>query len=227
MATKSKSDPKTRKSPSFEAPSGRRVATAAAVVAGVAAVGAGIFFAKEKLSEKPDFETLAEDGALSIRNYPALLVAETVVTGATDRRQALDEGFHRLADYIFAKSRDGEKIAMTSPVLSDRIDADKDTIDAPAGGWRVRFVMPAAYTRETLPPAPADVLISEMPTRRVGAIRFSGLWSDPTLQKKEAELRAWLDGRGETETRTVEYAFYDAPIIPGPLRRNEILIALD
>lgn len=216
MATKTAKRPKI---------SGRQVAGAAAVVAGVAAIGAGIFFAKEKSTPRPDYDTLTEDGDFSIRHYPSLLVAETVVTGVTDRKQAQDQAFHILADYIFAKSRDGEKIAMTAPVLCDRVETGETLSDVSAG-WRMRFVMPEGYTRETLPPAPDNITIVEMPERRIGAVSFSGLWSDANFEEEEAALRAWLNDRGEANPGRVEYALYDAPMIPGPLRLNEILIPL-
>ena len=188
---------------------------AGALIGGGLAAVAGAFLIREKLAERPDYEIEIADGAYQIRNYPALLVAETVASG--ERYGALNEGFRTLADYIFAKSRGGKKIAMTAPVLSDREGRDD---------WRVRFVMPAAYTAETLPPPSDGVEIEQLPARRVAAIRFSGLARDAQLEANERKLRAWLEGRGETDTGHAEHAFYDAPFVPGPLRRNEVLIAL-
>jgi hypothetical protein len=37
-------------------------------------------------------------------------------------------------------------------------------------------------------------------------------------------LRAWLAGQGIVPEGEAEFAFYDAPMVPGPLRRNEVLI---
>ena len=40
-------------------------------------------------------------------------------------------------------------------------------------------------------------------------------------------LRGWLARHGETcATAEPEYAFYNSPMIPPPLRRNEVLLAL-
>lgn len=214
MATKTKDRPRI---------SGKQMAGAAAVVAGVAAIGAGIFFAKDKSTPRPDYDTLTEDGEFSIREYPALLVAETIVQ-TPDRFQAQSEGFQRLADYIFAKSRPGEKIAMTAPVLIDRAHEDGE-LDGESG-WRVRFVMPEGHSRENLPPTPATVEIAEIPARRVGVAEFSGRWSDQNLQEEEGALRRWLENHDEHHAGTVEYAFYDAPSIPPLLRRNEVLVPL-
>jgi hypothetical protein len=205
---------------------GKQAAGAAAVVAGVAAIGAGLFLFKDKTSERPHYTALIEDGDFSIRAYPPLLVAETVVTGIADRKKAQNDAFRTLADYIFAKSRDGEKIAMTAPVLVDRPVAGAAMPHDASDGLRMRFVMPREYAREDLPEPPEGVTISELPARRVAAVAFSGRWTDASLQEEEAELRAWLEEREEGAAGQVEYAFYDAPMIPGPLRLNEVLIPI-
>ena len=60
------------------------------VLAGAAAVGAliggaAIYYLREKQTEEPDYRTLATDGDYQIRDYPAMTVAETVVTGPRKR----------------------------------------------------------------------------------------------------------------------------------------------
>ncbi len=93
--------------------------------------------------------------------------------------------------------------------------------------WAVRFIMPARYGLEQLPaPAGSEVRLSEVPPRRVAAIRFSGRASDELIASKEAELRAWLEDRGLTPAAPAIYAFYNDPFTPGFLRRNEVLIDL-
>ena len=207
--------------------SGRHVVAGAALVAGITAIGAGVFLAKAKGAQKPDYDVQAADGAFEIRHYPPLLLAETLVTDAHDRKQALEKGFRMLADYIFAKSRKGEKIAMTAPVLSDHQQGATTRSGDARPGWRVRFIMPHSYTRESLPPAPVGIDITELPSRRVAVVRFAGLVSDKMLAEKEDALRHWLGERGEAKSGAAEYGFYDAPFIPGPLRRNEVLVPLD
>ena len=134
-----------------------------------------------------------------------------------------------LADYIFAKNRAGEGIAMTAPVLSER--DTKIAMTAPVTSertgdtWRTRFVMPANYTRETLPPPGPGVTITTVPARRVAVYRFSGVATDAALAKAEAALRAWLTSKS-LRAGAVTYAFYNSPFMPGPLRRNEVMITL-
>lgn len=90
-----------------------------AIATGIAAAAGftGYFF-YERSTEQPDYAVRDSDGQFPLRDYPPLLVAEVVHEGA--RRQALNAGFRDLAGYTFAKSRGGEKISMTAPVIQDR-----------------------------------------------------------------------------------------------------------
>lgn len=197
----------------------------------VAVVGAAAaaFYIREQASEKPNHRSIMREGDFELRAYPPLLVAETVQSG--ERQQALDKGFQVLADYIFAKSRGGPKIAMTAPVLSDheKIAMTAPVLSDPADddGWRTRFVMPGKWTEATLPKPPAGVTIAELPGRRMAAVRFAGKGDDTTLAEQERKLRAWMEGKGLKAGGAAEYAFYNSPFIPGPLRRNEVLIPVE
>lgn len=182
---------------------------------GIAAIGAAAVYAQYRNTEEPEFALVRAEGDFELREYPALVVAE--VTSSGDRQRASGASFRRLAAYIFAQDRPegGESIAMTAPVLQQ---------ETGQGGWRMRFVMPAKYTLATLPPAPSDIALTEVPARRMAAVRFSGNGGAADLAAREAQLRKWLAGQGIAPEGEAEYAFYDAPMIPGPLRRNEVLI---
>jgi DNA gyrase inhibitor GyrI len=182
---------------------------------GLAAVGAAAVYAQYRQTEQPDFALVSADEDFELRDYPSLVVAE--VSHAGSRERASGASFRRLAAYIFAQDRPagGEKIAMTAPVLQD---------ETQPGEWRMRFVMPSKYTLETLPPAPADIALTQMPARRMAAIRFSGNAQPRDLALMEARLRDWMMGQGLMPAGEAEFAFYDAPMVPGPLRRNEVLI---
>lgn len=183
-------------------------------VIAAAAVAGGVAWWMNR-TEQPDYTLIQHDDSIDVRDYPGLLVAETVTQGL--RKDALGKGFTALADYIFAQSRTGEKIAMTAPVLSD----------GDGGGWRTRFFMPSKYRRDDLPAPGDDVKLVRMPARRVAAIRFSGVADDAMLAEREAELRTWIDANGHRVAGSVEHAFYDAPFVPGPLRRNEVLLPIE
>ena len=204
------------------------------LVAGAAAVGAALiggaafYYYREKQTEEPDYRALASEGDFQIRDYPAMTVAETVVEGP--RRQALGNGFRLLADYTFAKSRDGEALPMTVPVMQDAgnpMASDPPLFDDELqGGWRTRFVMPVGREANELPKPPEGIELVEIPARKVGVVSFAGRPDDRGLTEQEDRLRGWLARHGEASEAEPEYAFYNSPVIPGPLRRNEVWLVL-
>jgi hypothetical protein len=171
--------------------------------------GLGLY---EQNLEQPAYAVVEKDGAFELRDYPALLVAETAVIG--ERSGALNVGFKRLAGYIFGNKQ--EKIAMTTPVFSDGATA----------AWRTRFVMPKRFTTATLPDMPEGVTAAELPARRMAAVRFTGLISDAQLAEQEARLRGWLKARGLDATGDALTAIYNSPFVAPPFRRNEVMIAV-
>jgi hypothetical protein len=156
-------------------------------------------------------------------------VAETIVNGP--RKEALSDGFRVLADYIFAKSRPGEPIEMTAPVMQDAGDpmaSDPPLFDDELeGAWRTRFVMPAGRDADDLPEPPDGVDLVELAPRRVAVVSFSGRAEDRQLAEQEDRLRGWISRQGEASEAEPEYAFYNSPMIPPPLRRNEVWLPLD
>lgn len=197
-------------------PTVKQVAVVAASTGGVlAAIGAAFFLWRASKADQPDYKLVERDGDFEIREYPALVTAATEARGPRDA--ALELGFNVLADYIFAKSRKGEKIAMTAPVLSD---------GSSKSGWRTRFIMPAGKARADLPAPPSGITLTNEPPRRVAAVRFAGRAAHTDLTAREGALRSWLQLRAFPSDGLAEHAFYNSPVMPGPLRRNEVLITL-
>lgn len=185
------------------------------VLAGLAAIAIGIWIYVMSTIEQPAYASVRQDGAIEIRDYPTLVVAE--VTRRGDRQTAVRAGFSPLAGYIFARSREGETVSMTAPVTQTPAGAEDQS-------WLIRFVMPAKYTLETLPKAAGeDVRLLDLPAARRAAIRFPGVATDALIGEKEAALRAWLAQRSIAIRGAATYAYYNDPWTPGPLRRNEVL----
>lgn len=201
-----------------------RELTALLVVGGaVVAVGAAYYITKKvnEHSEEPDYDTVRSDGPIEIRDYDAMIVAETVKSGYHEKARRL--GFMTLADYIFAKNRAGKKIKMTTPVLQQLADGE-----GRSKGWAVRFVMPKKFTLASLPePAGPDVRLKEVPARRVAAIRFSGNFTATLASKHLMTLYNYLADNNLKQHGDPEYAFYNPPWTPGFLKRNEILIEVE
>lgn len=166
--------------------------------------------------EQPPHVLVRRDGRIEIRDYPALRVAEVTRTGT--RQDAVRSGFGPLAGYIFAREREGDRIAMTAPVTQTPEGADR---------WTVQFIMPADYALADLPaPAGADVRVTERPARRMAAIRFGGVATDDSIARHEADLRSWMQAEGHGAIGHPIYAYYNDPLTPGFLRRNEVLIEI-
>ena len=186
--------------------------------AGLAIGGLALYFLKERSQEEAEYSVLERDGAFTVRRYARLVTAEVNRFGTMT--EALDSGYRALAGYISSKPNarargaDERKIAMTVPVT---VSPGKTS-----GGWTVRFVMPRSWSRASLPEPARDVALAELPPRTVAAMRFAGTGTDRELvSRKRDELLDWARKRGLTKLSEPEFAAYNAPIVPGTLRRNE------
>lgn len=194
----------------------KAVTRAGLMAAGALGAAAAAFAARKSRVETPGYDVLEVRDGVELRHYPKLILAETDVTG--ERQSAIETGFRRLADYIFARSRAGEKIAMTAPV--------EQSAGEEAGAWTVRFIMPSKYERKKDLPDPQSnqVRLAKRGETRFAAIRFSGRAETVDIEDQEAQLRRVMAKAGWTPDGPATYAFYNAPWKPGPLRRNEVLI---
>lgn len=166
--------------------------------------------------ETPPYTVIESDGKIERRAYPDMIAAEITTIGT--RYDAVRAGFRPLAGYIFAKEREGGKIAMTAPV-TQRAGEGQD--------WTVQFIMPAQYSLDDLPePVQGDVRLTPIAAQERVAIQFAGVATDALIAKQEALLTEWLAARGLTAVGKPTYAYYNDPFTPGFLRRNEVIFDL-
>jgi hypothetical protein len=185
--------------------------------------------------EEPKFTVTLHDGAFEVRDYPAVIVAEVIVSG--DQKTAVRQGFGLLAGYIFGGNTRQQRIAMTAPV------AQQPAGGAPTGetiamtapvtqirsgdSWVVRFTMPSRYTLATLPnPANRRVTLRQVAPARYLVVRFSGVATQASLTAKTAELIAFAHKHGLQMVGPAALAQYDPPWTLWFLRRNEVQIQL-
>lgn len=202
----------------------------------VATVGtlavAGLAFGPKALArgraETPEYEIEADHDSFEVRRYPPRLVAEVTVGG--NARQATNDGFRILADFIFGNNtsrrkagmspleRKSEKIEMTVPV-ERTASGDK---------WVIAFTMPSKYTRKTLPiPKDSRIHIRELPARRYAVLRFCGIPSEAMVERLIERFEEIVEDSKLARTRAKPiFARYDPPWTPGLLRRNEIFLEL-
>lgn len=180
--------------------------------------------------EEPQWTLVHDDGPFQIRDYGPAVVAETEVQG--ERAAAINDGFRRLARFIFGGNELGREIAMTAAVAQsgggEQIAMTAPVAQTASGdGWVVAFHMPRGSALADMPrPLDASVVLREQPRRRVAVLRFSGFGAESNLVRRSEELRQRLAARGEVAVGSVTYAFYNPPWTPPWLRRNEVMLEI-
>ena len=181
------------------------------------------------MTETPKYSVIKKHNEIEIRHYPIYIQAEVVID-EKQYKSAIEKGFNILAGYIFGNNVSKQKIEMTSPVQASQ--SEKIAMTTPVtvtGGsnFTVAFIMPSAYTLETLPqPKDSRIHCRLIPARSLAAIRFSGYFRQDTIHKKKQRLNRWLQEQGlETEGDNI-VAGYNPPWVPGFLARNEVLVPI-
>ena len=166
------------------------------------------------MTDSVDYEVEKAADRIEIRRYPKMLLATVY-----DRSD--DDAFSILFDYIAGNNKSKRKISMTVPVIS----SEKIAMTAPVISDKrsFSFVMPTSYSLETIPdPLDTRAAIEEVPARRVAVIRFRGYARESSIEKKTAELVAFIERTGERTRGKPFLMRYNPPFTPGFLRRNEI-----
>ena len=180
--------------------------------------------------DEAKYTVTEKQGSCEVRDYAPQILVETVVESSLE--EAGNIAFRRLFRYITGNNAASTNIAMTAPV-SQEPGGTKIPMTAPVnqradgGGWAVSFVMPADYTRATLPtPCDPALRVREVPARRMAALRYSGTWSESRYLDHKARLETWIHSRGFTITGEAIWARYNPPFTLWILRRNEVLIPI-
>ncbi|MGV0991236.1 MAG: SOUL family heme-binding protein [Mycobacterium sp.] len=180
-------------------------------------------------TEEPSYTVDRKVGDIEIRSYGPRIAAETTVDA--DEDAARNEGFRRLAGYIFGGNTTKTKIAMTAPVAQQN---EKIAMTAPVasergadGQWVIRFFMPSKYALESLPTPNDDrVRLVTVPPDRVAVLRFAGILSTKAVASRTGELLKFLRDSGiETVGEPMGW-FYDPPWTLPFLRRNEVVVSI-
>jgi hypothetical protein len=174
---------------------------------------AGLLFAfRSDDIEMPDYRVIKKYENVEIRQYPAMVIAQTMLNKSTNQEQ-MSGGFRVIAGYIFGGNERNEKIAMTAPVVMKMGDSAS-----------MYFMMPKQYSTSELPkPNSKEVKILEEKPRVMAVIRYDGFSSDDKIKKYTNELSAIVAKYNLKTTGSYMYMGYNAPwdIIN---RRNEIAI---
>ncbi|GLP74567.1 heme-binding protein [Mycobacterium antarcticum] len=184
-------------------------------------------------TEEPPHTSERLTDAVEIRRYQPRIAAETTVEA--DEERARNEGFRRLAGYIFGGNRGADKIAMTAPVSQASTKGQKIAMTAPvsrsgsdAEGWVIRFFMPSKWTMATLPEPKDDrVRLVEVPAETMAVLRFTGDRGQAAVAARSAELLDTLQAKGIEPLGDPVAWFYDPPWTVSFRRRNEIAVPIE
>ncbi|MFT5396024.1 MAG: hypothetical protein ACI85N_001213 [Gammaproteobacteria bacterium] len=178
--------------------------------------------------EEAKYEVIKKDNRFELRDYATHILAETVVEGNLE--DAGNVAFKRLFRYISGDNRSSDKVAMTAPVSQQQI-GEKIKMTAPVGqqrsqeNWAVSFMMPDAYTMESIPePEDPKIILRQVPARRMATIRYSGFWSEEGYLRYKVDLESWIQKMGLIIEGEPIWARYNSPFSLWFMRRNEILI---
>ena len=167
--------------------------------------------------ETVKYEIIHKIGKVEIRRYPRIIVAKV--------ENSEIDAFDLLFQFITGNNRQKIKVKMTTPVVSQQIAMTSPVLSDTGS---MAFVMPAEYTIETTPePADSHVRITEIPSRLLAALRFSGGWTEVLFEKKKEELIGELSRAGIKTRGRVFTMLYNPPFMPGFLRRNEVAIEIE
>lgn len=200
------------------------------IIAGVAVIGAAAWGSIVSNVEQAKYEVVESQGDIQIRDYAPMIVAEAEVSG--ERKEAINQGFRIIADYIFGNNAPKQNVAMTAPVIQQ--PAEKIAMTAPVtqegagNSWKVRFVMPSSYTMDTLPkPNNDSVKLEKVPGKRFAVIRFSGMAGEESLKSQTDELQTFISTKKLNAISEPTYAFFNPPWTLPFLRRNEVMVEIN
>lgn len=183
--------------------------------------------------ENPRYQVISRDNKFEIREYEDYLVAEVEIDDDYDH--ALGKGFRILADYIFGNNKRKTHIPMTAPVTETSVkQSERINMTSPVsafateeGKYRISFMMPSKYDMDNLPqPNNKEILINKVEAYKAAVIRFSGFLNKKLANKKQDELTVWLNKNNMDPKSAFIYAQYNPPWIPGPFRKNEIIVKI-
>ncbi len=179
--------------------------------------------------EQAKYEVVQSHDTIEIRQYAPMIVAEVETSG--ERKEAINQGFRMIADYIFGNNLSAQKVAMTAPVIQQ--SSEKITMTTPVtqqaegNAWKVRFVMPAQYTMDTLPkPNNSLVTLKQVEAKQFAVIRFSGTADTETLQEQEQKLMAFVEAEKLSPLSRPTYAFFNPPWTLPFFKRNEVMVEI-
>lgn len=164
----------------------RATTFATGVLSGLAAV-AGWRYYCSRASRRVTYETRRHHDGIEIRQYPAVVVAETVADDESAARR-------RLRSYRSGANDEGSAIPSTTPIRTQAESVELTTTtrqQASADSVRVGVYLPPSYSPETTPnPTDHSVMLTVEAPRTVAVRPVSWLPSESRFDRAERRLLA-------------------------------------
>ena len=166
--------------------------------------------------ESAPYKVVRSEGPYEIRDYPALVVVETPMTGVGKESYG---SFNRLFRFITGDNQAKQKIAMTTPVF---ISGEKE------GDSTMAFVLPTKVQSAGAPqPTDGLVKVREFPAGRFAVMAFSGGRNEDTQRESLRKLVERVEKEGMRSEFPPVYAYFDPPWTPVFMRRNEVMVRVE
>jgi hypothetical protein len=168
------------------------------------------------------YKLIRKVGQVEIREYPSLTLATVLA-------ESDDSAFTILFEYISGNNEPNQPISMTAPVISKRPVGERIAMTSPVISTEssFSFVVPSTYDMSTAPrPKDPRIILESIPPRTLAVIRFSGRAQDRVVSAEEQILLETLQKENVQTRGEVFLMRYNSPFTPGFLRHNELGIEI-
>ena len=170
------------------------------------------------MTKRQEYKVLQSYRDFEVREYLPCVLAQVKVSANYESASSM--AFAPLFKYISQGNKTSEKIAMTAPVIAAQSGLKTEEND-----WYVSFVMPAGSKFGHLPhPNDPQVKLKELDTQTCIALSFRGRATLDVIKNKIEQLRSAAKREKIALSDETRIARFDAPVKPGFMHYNEIVI---
>jgi hypothetical protein len=170
------------------------------------------------MTKRQEYKVLQTYSEFEVREYLPCVLAQVKVSANYESASSM--AFASLFRYISKGNKTAEKIAMTAPVIAAQSGLKTEEND-----WYVSFVMPAGSKFGHLPhPNDPQVKLKELDAQTCIALSFRGRATIELTKKKIDQLRSAAKREKIALSDETRIARFDAPVKPGFMHYNEIVI---
>jgi hypothetical protein len=170
------------------------------------------------MTKRQEYKVLQSYRDFEVREYLPCVLAQVKVSAKYETASSM--AFAPLFRYISKGNKASEKIAMTAPVIAAQSGLKTEEND-----WYVSFVMPAGSKFGHLPhPNDPQVKLKELDTQTCIALSFRGRATLDVIKNKIEQLRSAAKRENIALSDETRIARFDAPVKPGFMHYNEIVI---